>query len=127
MKHFLFFFFCLALQPAFAQTESRQQAPKTAADSAAIAARRFEGRLVRLREALDKNDASAMTSCYANLLGDLRSAVDHESQRAPEAEKTIAMQAVFSKFENFSFDPMKPAALKPYLTHFDEFLALLKQ
>jgi hypothetical protein len=127
MKYFLFFFLCLAIQPAFSQTEARPSAPKTAADSAVIAARRFEGRLVRLREAIDKNDVSSMTSCYSNLLGDVRSAVDHEAQRAPEAEKTIAMQAVFAKFEDFTFDPMKPAALKPYLAHFDEFLVLLKK
>lgn len=127
MKYLLLFFLCLALQPAFAQIEARQPVARTAADSAAIAARRFEGRLLRLRQAIEKNDASAMTSCYNNLLGDVRQAVDFASQRDPQGEKTTAMQAVFAKFENYTFDPMKPAELKPYLAHFDEFLVLLKK
>lgn len=127
MKYLLLLLFCLSLQPAFAQEENRHAAALTQADSALMAARRFEGRLLRLREAIDKNDVSSMSSCYTNLLGDIRSAIDHVSQRNPESEQLTAMQGVFAKLENFMFDPMKPAELKPYLVHFDTFLTLLKE
>jgi hypothetical protein len=126
MKYLLLFLFCFFLQPLVAQDENRHAAAQTPVDSAAVAARRFEGRLTRLREAVEKNDVSSMTSCYANLLGDMRSAIEHEAAQKPESEKLASMQGIFAKFETFTFDPMKPAELTPYLADFDEFLKLLK-
>lgn len=125
MKYLLLFLLCLSMQPVFAQTENRHA--QTPVDTAALAAIRFEGRLTRLREALDKNDVSSMTSCYANLLGDIRSAIDYTEQKDPAGQRLGSMQGVFAKFENFTFDPMKPAELKPYLSHFDDFLSLLRE
>ncbi len=127
MKYLLLLFLCLSIQPLFSQTENRHAAAATPADSNAVAARRFEGRLTRLREAMDKNDVSSMTACYANLLGDIRSAIDHEAPHATETHKHSAMLDLFARFENFTFDPMKPGELKPYLVNFDDFLALLKE
>ena len=126
MKYFLLFLFCFFLQTLVAQDENRHAAAETPVDSAAVAARRFEGRLTRLREALDKNDVSSTTSCYANLLGDMRSAIEHEAAQKPESEKLASMQSIFAKFEAFTFDPTKPAELKPYLASFDDFLKLLR-
>jgi hypothetical protein len=127
MKYFLLLLFCLCLQPAFAQDENRHAAAQTPEDISMTAARRFEGRLTRLHEAIEKNDVSSMTACYANLLGDMRSAIDYMEKQAPGSLKLTDMQGVLGKFENFTFDPMKPAELKPYLPNFDEFLKLLKE
>lgn len=127
MKYLLLLLLCLCLQPVFAQDENRHAAAQTPEDIAVTAARRFEGRLTRLREAMDKNDVSSMTSCYANLLGDMRSAIDYVENQAPGSRKVTDMQGVLGKFEGFTFDPMKPAELKPYLVNFDDFLALLKE
>jgi hypothetical protein len=127
MKYLLLLFFCLSLQTVFAQNENRHAASQTPVDSAAFAARRFESRLTRLREALDKNDASSSVSCYANLLGDIRSSIEREETKAPEGQKLAPMQTVLGKFEAFTFDPMKPAEIKPYLAYFDDFLKLLKE
>ena len=127
MKYFLPLLFCLFLQPVFAQDENRHAAAQTPEDVSMTAARRFEGRLTRLHEALDKNDVASMTACYANLLGDMRSAIDYMEKNAPGSRKLTDMQSVLGKFENFTFDPMKPAELKPYLPNFDDFLALLRE
>jgi DNA-binding transcriptional regulator PaaX len=127
MKYFLLLLLCLSLQSVFAQDENRHASAQTPVDSAAVAARRFEGKLTRLREAVEKNDVSSMTACYANLLGDMRSAIEHEAAQKPEGEKLASMQKVFAKFETFTFDPMKPAELKPRLPDFDDFLKLLKE
>lgn len=126
MKYFLLLLFFHGLQPVFAQDENRHAATQTPEDIEATAARRFEGRLTRLREALDKNDVSSMTACYANLLGDMRSAMEYYETNAPAGTRIASLQTVFAKFENYTFDPMKPGELKPYLVHFDDFLALLK-
>lgn len=126
MKYFLLFLFCFFLQPLVAQEENRHAAAQTPVDSAAMAAHRFEGRLTRLREAIEKNDVSAMTGCYANLLGDMRSAIEHEATQKPGSQKLASMQGIFAKFETFIFDPTKPAELTPYLTNLDDFLKLLK-
>lgn len=125
MKYFLLFLFCICLQPVFAQVENRHAA--TPIDTAVFVARHFEGRLTRLREAADKNDVSAMTTCYAYLLGDIRTSIDYEEQKSPDSQRLASMKNILGKFENFAFDPMKPAELKPYLAHFDAFLALLKE
>ena len=127
MKYLLLLLFCFCLQPVFAQEENRHAAAQTPEDIAVTAARRFEGRLTRLREAMDKNDVSSMTACYANLLGDMRSAIDYVENQAPGSRKLTDMQGVLGKFEGFTFDPMKPGELKPYLVNFDDFLALLKE
>lgn len=127
MKYPLLLLFSLFLQPLFAQVENRHAAAQTPEDAAVVAARRFEGRLTRLREALDKNDVSSTTACYANLLGDIRSAIEHFETQSPESQKLSTMRNILGKFENFTFDPMKPDELKPYLAHFDDFLALLKE
>lgn len=127
MKYLLLFLFCLALQPAFAQDENRHAATQTPEDIAVVAARRFEGRLNRLREALEKNDASSIASCSANLLGDIRSAIDYEAQKSPESKKLAAMQAIFEKIENTPYDPAKPVDLKASLAPFEEFLKLLQE
>lgn len=127
MKYLLLLLFCISLQPGFAQDENRHAAAQTPEDVAVVAARRFEGRLTRLHEAVDKNDASSMTACYANLLGDMRSSIEYYEGQDVESQKLVSMRDVFSKLENFTFDPMKPEELKPYLTHFDNFLTLLKE
>ena len=127
MKYLLLLLFCFSLQPVFAQDENRHAAAQTPEDIAVTAARRFEGRLTRLHEAIDKNDVSSMTSCYANLLGDMRSAIEYTENQAPGSRRLADMQNVLGKFENFTFDPMKPAELKPYLPNFDAFLALLRE
>jgi hypothetical protein len=127
MKYLLLLLFCLSLQTVFAQDENRHAAAQTPEDISMTAARRFEGRLTRLHEALDKNDVSSMTACYANLLGDMRAAIEYIENQAPGSKKLTDMQSVFGKFENFTFDPMKPGELKPYLPNFDDFLELLKE
>lgn len=127
MKYLLLFFLCFSLQSVFAQDENRHAAAQTPEEIAVTAARRFEGRLTRLNEALDKNDVSAMTSCYANLLGDMRSAIEYVEKQAPESQTLVSMQGILGKFENFTFDPTKPNELKPYLPNFDDFLKLLKE
>ena len=127
MKYFFLLFLCFSLQSAFAQDENRHAATQTPEDKALTASRRFEGRLTRLNEALDKNDVSAMTACYANLLGDMRSAIDYVEKQTPESQRLVAMKGILGKFENFTFDPMKPGELKPYLPNFDDFLKLLQE
>lgn len=127
MKYFLLLLFCLCLQPSFAQDENRHAAAKTPEDISVTAARRFEGRIARLHEAIDKNDVSSMTAGYANLLGDMRSAIEYTENNAPGSRKLADMQSVLGKFENFTFDPTKPGELKPYLSNFDDFLSLLKE
>ncbi|MBV6442064.1 MAG: hypothetical protein DYG98_02085 [Haliscomenobacteraceae bacterium CHB4] len=127
MKYFLLLLFCLSLKTVFAQDENRHAAAQTPENIEMTAARRFEGRLTRLREALDKNDVSSMTACYANLLGDIRSAIEYYETNVPDSPKIASLQTIFAKFENFTFDPMKPGELKPYLVHFDDFLVLLKE
>lgn len=126
MKYFLLFLFCFFLQPLVAQEENRHAATQMPADVAALAATRFENRLTQLREAVEKNDVSSMTASYANLLGDMRSAIEYEAAQEPESEKLASMQSIFAKFETFTFDPMKPAELKPRLADFDDFLKLLR-
>lgn len=125
MKYLLFFLFFFSLNGLFAQ-ETRQSPAMTAADSAQFEIRRFENRLTRLREALDKNDASSLAACYVHLLGDIRSEMEQVETKTPDNERLESMKEIFAKFENFAFDPMKPDELKPYLARFDEFLALMK-
>lgn len=124
MKYLLFLFLSVILT-ADAAAQSPERVSRTAIDPAEMASKRFEGRLTRLREALDKNDVSASISCYNNLLGDVRSAIEHEESVAPQGEKIGPMRAIFTKLEAFVYDPNQPEALKPYLADLDEFRALL--
>jgi hypothetical protein len=127
MKYFLLFLFCLSLQSVVAQDENRHAAAKQPMDTAALAARRFEGRLERLREALDKNNTSAMTAEYANLLGDIRSCIGWMETKELGSQRLASMNNIFAKVENFIFDPARPAELRPCLASFEEFLKLLKE
>lgn len=125
MKYLLLFLCCLPVQYIFGQESNR--ATQTQIDSSEFAVRSFEIRLVRLREALDKNDVSPMVSLYAHLLGDMRQAMERVETVAPESKCLVSMQFILNKFEAFSFDPMKPQELKPYLELFEEFSVLMSK
>jgi len=125
MKYLFFILFALSAHIVFAQ-ENRHAAALTPIDSAEYAVSRFDARITRLREALEQNNVSNMVSNYAHLLGDMRSGIEYVEMKSPESPNLTSMQAQLEKFGEFTFDPMKPDELRPYLSNFDEFLSLLK-
>ena len=125
MKYLFFILFALSAHIVFAQ-ENRHAAALTPIDSAEYAVSRFDARITRLREALEQNNVSNMVSNYAHLLGDMRSGIEYVETKSPESPNLTSMQAQLEKFGAFTFDPMKPDELQPYLSNFDEFLSLLK-
>ena len=124
MRYLLLLLTCFAIQPLSAQETSRAATP---VDTAEYVIRLFEGRLTRLREAVDKNDVSSMVGAYAHLLGDIREEIGRVESANPKSARLESMLFVFNKFEAFIFDPAKPEELKPYLPRFDEFLALMRE
>lgn len=124
MKYLLLFVLNVFLVAGLS-AQTTEPTERSAPAPAAVAVKRFEGRLTRLREALEKNDASASISCYNNLLGDVRSALEQEEKTAPEGEKIGPMRRIFAKLEAFQYDPNQLEALKPYLVDLEEFRGLL--
>lgn len=124
MRYLVLLLICFAIQPLSAQENNRAALP---IDSAQYAVRLFEGRLTRLREAVEKTDISAMVGVYAHLLADIREEIGSVESKTPNSPRLESMLFVLNKFESFSFDPAKPEELKPYLARFDEFLALMKE
>lgn len=122
--YFLPLLICLAIRPLSAQENARTAVP---VDTVQYPVRLFEGRLLRLREAVEKNDASSMTGAYAHLLGDIREEIGRVEIKSPPSPRLESMLFVLNKFESCAFDPAKPETLKPYLARFDEFLALMKE
>ncbi|MCB0543906.1 MAG: hypothetical protein R2791_01645 [Saprospiraceae bacterium] len=106
--------------------QETREVTMTAADTARYEVQRFEGRLARLREGLEKNDISPVVGAYTNLLGDIREEIARTETRAPESPRLPSMQFILTKFDEFIFDPTKPDELKPHLERFDEFLGLMK-
>lgn len=122
--YFLLLLTCFAIQALSAQENSRAAIP---VDSVQYPVRLFEGRLARLREAVEKNDVSSMVGAYANLLGDIREEIAKAEAKTPPSPRLESMLFVLNKFESYAFDPVKPEELKPYLARFEEFLALMKE
>ena len=124
MRYLVPLLFCFAIQALSAQENARPVVPL---DTVQYPVRLFEGRLLRLREALEKNDASSMVGVYAHLLGDIREEIGRVEARTPPSPRLESMLFVLNKFESYAFDPVKPDELKPYLPRFDEFLSLMKE
>lgn len=124
MRYLILLLTCFSLQPLSAQELSRAATP---VDTAEYNIRLFEGRLGRLREAVEKKDVSSMVGVYAHLLGDIREEIGRVENTNPKSARLEPMLLVLNKFDAFIFDPAKPEELKPYLPRFDEFLALMKE
>ena len=122
--YFILLLTLFALSSLSAQETSRTAQP---IDTAEYAIRLFEGRLVRLREAVEKNDVSSMVGAYTHLLGDIREEIGRVENTNPGSARLEPMLSVLNQFDAFIFDPAKPGELKPYLPRFDEFLALMKE
>ena len=125
MKYLFLLLLILSTQTAFAQ-ENRHAAAQVPVDSAEQAVRRFDARLIRLREALDQNNVSNMVSAHALILGDIRQTIEQIEAKSPESQRLAPMRGILEKLGAFNFDPTAPAELKPYLQDFDDFLVHLK-